>query len=173
MGILTWLLACSDQGLVVQPPHLRVEPALVDFGTLPPGTPGLQTFTVTNDGPGKLSVDAIVLEGGSFTLPALPPLGQLTPGESRTIDVAWTAGTSPESALARVEVTGTNGALVPIVGAPLLGGDGTPPLPDGDSVADGEVAIPPEGGMATGEFVLAGVSTSRSCSTRPSRCSPS
>ncbi len=156
MGILLWLLACSDQGLVVQPPHLRVEPALVDFGTLPPGTASVQTFTVTNDGPGRLSVDDIVLEGGSFTLPSLPALGELRPGESRTIDVAWTATAAPESALARVEVTGTNGAIVPIVGAPLDTGDGSPPLPEGDSVADGEVLIPPEGGVATGEFVLAG-----------------
>ena len=73
--LLTLLCACSEQGFYPNNgiddgfgPDIEVSPAKLEYGTLSMGVTEVKTFTVTNVGTEELTVDNMVLNGGSFTL---------------------------------------------------------------------------------------------------------
>lgn len=158
MGYLAALLlsACSEQGLRVQAPRIHVEPELLDFGEVPPGTRVARGFDVVNDGPGAVTLTGIDLTG-SFTLVDGLPDHTLAEGDRHTVTLAWTAGTAPTQGLAEVRAAETSGALVTLVGAPWHEEPVVETLAPGEGVDDGVVdGDPAAETLASGSFVLAG-----------------
>jgi hypothetical protein len=158
MGNLAALLlsACSEQGLRVQAPQLHVEPEVLDFGEVPPGTRVARSFDVVNDGPGPITLTGIDLTG-SFTLVEGLPDRQIPDGGRHAIALAWTAGTDPAQGLAEIHAAETTGALVTLVGAPWVDEPTVDTRTPDERVEDGLVeANPAAPTFAAGTFVLAG-----------------
>ncbi|MEN9785727.1 MAG: hypothetical protein RLZZ299_991 [Pseudomonadota bacterium] len=158
MGNLAVLLlsACSEQGLRVQAPQLHVEPEVLDFGDVPPGTRVARSFDVVNDGPGPVTLTGVELTG-SFTLVEGLPDRAIPDGDRHAITLAWTAGTSPAQGLAEIRAAETSGALVTLVGTPWTEDPAVDALPPDERTEDGVVVGDPTAEtLASGSFVLAG-----------------
>ena len=143
-GIYAFIVACSDQGLILRPPEMRVEPELLDFGEHPPGETATRTFTITNEGPGTLEVTGLELEGASFTLLS-QGAGALEEGKSRSVDVAWVGGLPLAQGQVTVHAARVPGREVLLLGATGSDGATADTGPKGDDADDGEVVVGPTG----------------------------
>lgn len=111
-------IVASDSG-----PHLRVEPALVDFG-LVEGRTGPVATRVVNDGTQPVTVGEIVLVGGAdFTFEAAAPAGTvLQPGDAFGLTVTYAfdpAGAGNGRVEVRPVESGTPDAHLELRGPPL------------------------------------------------------
>ncbi len=80
-----------------------VEPGLLDFGGLGTGESAVQTFEIRNEGGIPLEITDVRVEGATgFTLLSAPLTGDIQPGESRMVDVAYTPTNLTDTATVRI-----------------------------------------------------------------------
>jgi len=79
-------------------PDILCDPPAIAFGAIAVGSSDVQEFTVSNVGDGVLEVDDILIASGESVFSVLGPDFEfdLAPGETKTVEVEFTPGTSEE-----------------------------------------------------------------------------
>ncbi len=103
-------------------PGIVVDPAELDFGQIEAGATALGEFEIRSDGTVDLEVSAIRVGAGAFTLLSDPGAFALAPGESTTLDVAYTATGLTDTAWVSIfsNDPGTPEARVRLVGEAVV-----------------------------------------------------
>ena len=110
--------ACSDYELGQQSDKgdldasLVVEPAIIDFGLLEPGTSGSEVVTVTAVGTMGLSLEPLVQTGsGAFEVVWSEGDPLMEPGESRELVVTYTPVNTADEGLLRLSSDAGEGSV--------------------------------------------------------------
>ena len=89
-------LAGTGIPVVVEECVASVDPASIDFGSVEIGATVTLSTTITNDGGAECSVDAMVIDGGVFTLASASSF-TVAPGASADVEVNYTPDAAGEN----------------------------------------------------------------------------
>lgn len=132
--ILPVVLACGEPP--APPPSLRVSSAVLDFGQIPVGRNHTRRLTVTNDGPGQLSITAVRIDREQFEV--FPSTALLNAGMEAELRVRFTPdrpGRFESSMTFDSNATSSTGAVA-LVGSGVCSGVGCP----------SDAGVPPDAG---------------------------